>query len=140
MSVGDVKPGKASSFRRSQRVCVSVHVVILWREANNDLVSEQTKTLMVNADGALISLRTAVRINQLLTVRNTVTMEELPCRVADLSSVDKWGMTSVSVRFIEPAPRFWHIAFPPRDWTPRSPEAKSYARQSDPEPKTSNRN
>lgn len=140
MSVGDVKPAKASSFRRSQRVCVSVHVVILWREANNDLVSEQTKTLMVNADGALISLRTAVRINQLLTVRNTVTMKELSCRVVDLSSVDKLGMTSVGVRFIEPAPRFWHIAFPPRDWTPRSPEAKSYARQSDPEPKTSNRN
>jgi hypothetical protein len=135
-----VKPGKASSFRRSQRVCVSVHVVILWREANNDLVSKQTKTLMVNVDGALISLRTTLRINQLLTVRNTVIMEELPCRVVDLSSVDKWGMTSVSVRYIEPAPRFWHIAFPPRDWTPHSPEAKSYARQSDPGLKTSNRN
>jgi hypothetical protein len=139
VSVGDVEHGKASSFRRSQRVCVSVHVVILWREANNDLASEQTTTLMVNADGALISLRTTAGINQILTLRNSVTMEERSCRVVDLSSVDKLGMTSVGVKFIEPAPRFWHIAFPPLDWTPR-PEAKSYAQQSELGPKTSNRN
>jgi hypothetical protein len=140
VSASNVQPGKTSNLRRSQRVCVSVDVVVLWRKANNDQASEQAKTLMVNADGALIPLRSTVRIDQLLTLRNAMTMEELSCRVVDLSSVDKLGLRSVGVEFVEPAPRFWHIAFPPRDWTPRSPEAKSYKRQSDSGPKTTSRN
>jgi hypothetical protein len=100
--------------------------VVLWLQPNNKVASEATKTLIVNAHGALIPLRTTVNINQLLTLRNTTTNEELTCRVIDLSSADPSGMRSVGIEFIEPAPRFWHIAFPPADWSARSPEAKGY--------------
>jgi len=31
----------------------------------------------------------------------------------------------VGVEFLLPNPTFWHVAFPPRDWTPRHPDAKS---------------
>jgi len=31
----------------------------------------------------------------------------------------------VGVDFMLPNPMFWHVAFPPRDWTPRHPDAKS---------------
>jgi hypothetical protein len=34
------------------------------------------------------------------------------------------GKTEVGIEFLEPAPRFWHIAFPPEDWNLNSPEAK----------------
>jgi hypothetical protein len=29
------------------------------------------------------------------------------------------------VEFTLPNPMFWHVAFPPKDWTPRHPDAKS---------------
>jgi len=29
------------------------------------------------------------------------------------------------VEFLLPNPTFWHVAFPPKDWTPRHPDAKS---------------
>src|ERR1700730_17041331 len=139
VSAIDVQFGKASILRRSQRVCVSVDVVVLWRQRNDRSTSEKTKTLIVSAHGALIPLRTAVEINQVLTLRNAITNEDLACRVIDLSSLDQLGMRSVSVEFIQPATRFWHIAFPPPDWSARSPEAKGYKPQSDSHPKESDR-
>jgi hypothetical protein len=30
----------------------------------------------------------------------------------------------VGIEFLGPAPRLWRVAFPPEDWSPRSPEAK----------------
>jgi hypothetical protein len=39
------------------------------------------------------------------------------------------GATEISVEFESPSPRFWHIAFPPEDWTPKSPEAKRFEAQ-----------
>jgi hypothetical protein len=30
----------------------------------------------------------------------------------------------VRVQFVEPQPNFWHIAFPPDDWTPRHADSK----------------
>jgi len=32
----------------------------------------------------------------------------------------------VGIEFLEPSPRFWRIAFPPEDWSARSPEAKGF--------------
>jgi hypothetical protein len=34
----------------------------------------------------------------------------------------------VGVEFMLPNPIFWHVAFPPKDWTPRHPDAKSHAK------------
>jgi hypothetical protein len=45
---------KHREIRRSQRVCVSVEVEVLWGDANNLLASEKTKTLIVNSHGALV--------------------------------------------------------------------------------------
>jgi hypothetical protein len=121
----DVQVVKRTELRRSQRVCVSVDVVITWGGATSQLASEGTKTLIVNTHGALIALRRTVQLDDLLKVRNTKTHEEVSCRVVDLGATEK-GVTNVGIEFVEPAPRFWHIAFPPEDWTARSPEAKGY--------------
>jgi hypothetical protein len=121
----DVQVVKRTELRRSQRVCVSVEVVVTWGGATGKLASEETKTLIVNTHGALIALRSAVRLDDLLKLRNATTHEEIACRVIDLGATDK-GVTNVGIEFVEPAPRFWHIAFPPEDWTTRSPESKGY--------------
>lgn len=120
--------GRVHNVRRSQRVCVSVDVVVVGEGPDKKPVSEATRTLIVNAHGALILLDTKVAIGQLLTLKNLSTQEGLSCRVVGLGSSES-GRAEVGIEFIEPAPRFWRIAFPPVDWTPRSPEAKGRAPQ-----------
>jgi len=67
--------------RRSQRVIVKVSVMILAEGADNKPVSEETRTVTVNAHGAVILLGLKVSIGQLLTPRNSRTEEEVACRV-----------------------------------------------------------
>jgi hypothetical protein len=127
MNVNESPPGRTNSMRRSQRVCLSVDVEIRLQHAGEKAV-EQTKTLIVNAHGALLLLNTPVAIGDLLHMKNVKTQEELDCRVVDWSSGNA-GAPEVGVEFLTPARNFWHIAFPPGDWSPRGPESKIYGPQ-----------
>jgi hypothetical protein len=69
-------------------------------------------------------LALTVEIGQLLGIKNMQTMEELVCRVVHLGP-DHPGKREVGIEFELASPRFWRIAFPPSDWTPRSPDAKA---------------
>src|SRR5712664_3809805 len=109
--------------RRSQRVIVKVSVMILAEGADNKPVSEETRTVTVNAHGAMILLGLKVSIGEWLTLRNSRTGEEVACRVVYVSPHES-EKRQVGVDFMEPCPRFWRISFPPPDWTSRSPEAK----------------
>jgi len=116
-----MKPDDAQ--RRSQRVMLKASVVVLTQGADNKLISETTRTVTVNAHGAMILLGMKVSIGQLLTVRHAGTGEEASCRVVYLSP-HQAEKREVGVDFIKPSPGFWRISFPPPDWTNRSPEAK----------------
>lgn len=123
MNVADSLPAKASTLRRSQRVCLSVPVSVVREGLGTHQVSEETRTLIVSAHGALILLGLPVEAGQLLTMRHTKTLEELICRVVHVGP-DQAGKREIGVEFEKPAPRFWRIAFPPLDWSPRSVDAK----------------
>ena len=121
----DLPPGnKTSPLRRSQRVCLRLPIVVVRKGPGTNVASEETNTLVVNAHGALIQLALTVEIGQLLGIKNMQTMEELVCRVINLGA-EHPGKLEVGVEFEVPSPRFWRIAFPPSDWTPRSPDAKA---------------
>src|SRR6266436_5817686 len=45
------------------------------------------------------------------------------CVVTHVEPIED-GLTSVRVHFLEPHPEFWHITFPPDDWTPRHADSK----------------
>src|SRR5712675_300219 len=115
--------GDSDVQRRSQRVMLKVSVVVLAQGADNKRVSEETRTVTVNAHGAMILLGMKASIGQLLTLRNSRTGEEASCRVVYLSPHQS-EKREVGVDFMKPSPRFWRISFPPPDWTNRSPEAK----------------
>ncbi len=115
--------GDQNAQRRSQRVIVKVSVMVLAEGAENKPVSEETRTVTVNAHGAMILLGLKVSIGQLLTLRNSSTKEEIACRVVYVSPHES-EKRQVGVDFINPCPRFWRISFPPSDWSTRSPEAK----------------
>src|SRR5437773_8100075 len=65
--------------RRSQRVMVKVSVIVLAEGADKQSVSEETRTVTVNAHGAMILLGLKVSIVQLLSLRNSRTGEEIAC-------------------------------------------------------------
>jgi hypothetical protein len=124
MNPTDLQPtNKMLQLRRSQRVCLALPVVVLREGPGTNVASEETQTLIVNAHGALIQLALTVEVGQLLGMTNGQTMEQLVCRVVHLGP-DRTGKREVGVEFEAPSPRFWRIAFPPSDWSPRSPEAK----------------
>jgi len=115
--------GDQNAQRRTQRVIVKVSVMVLAEGAEDRPVSEETRTVTVNAHGAMILLGLKVSIGQLLTLRNSSTREEIACRVVYVSPHES-EKRQVGVDFMEPCPRFWRISFPPSDWSTRSPEAK----------------
>jgi PilZ domain len=124
MSSPEPQPNKVSNLRRSQRVCLSVPVLVLKGGPGKGQSPEETRTLIVSAHGALIVLHLPVQTGDLLTIKHTKTEEELVCRVVHLGP-DQSGKREVGVEFEHPSPRFWRIAFPPADWSPRNADAKA---------------
>jgi hypothetical protein len=106
--------------RRSQRLVLSVPIVAYRSQKLGLAFSEGTRTLVVSAHGALISLTAKVAVDQTLLWKNALTGEELECRVV-FTQKKPMGLTEVGLEFRHPAPGFWHIAFPPIDWTPAGP-------------------
>jgi hypothetical protein len=125
MSTPNIRPTQATNQRRSQRILLAVPVRVSGKRANGTPFVEHTKTLIVNAHGALLQLEEPVREGQALSVRNVITGEETPCKVVDLSTGTD-GAAEIGVEFAEPNPRFWRVSFPPTDWSARSPEAKRF--------------
>jgi hypothetical protein len=101
--------------RRSQRLALSVPVVAYRSQKLGLPFSEGTRTLMVSAHGALISLTAKVFANQRLILKHALSGEEQECRVV-FAQKKSMGATEVGIEFQQPAPNFWHIAFPPSDW------------------------
>jgi hypothetical protein len=115
---------KYTNQRRSQRVMLAVKILVGGDRLNGKKFSEETQTSVVNAHGALILLGEKVTLGQSLTIRNVKSNEELLAEVVDVGAVPD-EKSEVGIEFLEPSPRFWRIAFPPGDWSPRNPEAKS---------------
>ena len=95
---------------------------------------EESFTIAISAEGGLLRLRKSVRKGQRLSLFQAKTGQQEFCIVATCEPVDG-GFSSVRVRFLEPNPEFWHITFPPDDWTPHHPDSKfnrrSHAQKSD---------
>ena len=70
-----------SPERRSQCVLLKAPVVILTRGADNKTMFEETQTITVNIHGAMIVSRLKFEARQIITLRNSRTGEEAPCRV-----------------------------------------------------------
>jgi hypothetical protein len=126
-SVPPPNSGDNNAQRRSQRVIAKVSVAVLGQGPDNKPISEETRTVTVNAHGAMILLGLRVSIGQAITLRNSRTGEEVACRVVYVSP-HQAEKTQIGVDFMEPCPRFWRMSFPPADWTTQSPEAKGNTR------------
>jgi len=81
----------------------------------------------VNAHGGVVLLKEAVRQGQRLRVMNQNTGEETACVTVD-TNAGSYEPREVGIEFVAAAPRFWRVAFPPTDWSARSPEAKRFGK------------
>jgi hypothetical protein len=102
--------------RRSRRIDLNVSVVVHRPQSEGPQFHESTKTLVVNAHGALVALKSMVAPRQRLFLQNTASGEQQECRVVHVNH-ELTGPPTVAVEFTKPAPSFWRVAFPPADWS-----------------------
>jgi hypothetical protein len=102
--------------RRSMRVMLSVTVIVRGKNPDGKtFFDEETKTLVVNAHGALIHLRSEVVADQKITMTHKGTQQTESCRIVYVGRM-QGGKAQVGIEFDKPAPKFWGISFPPEDW------------------------
>ena len=106
----------AANSRRSQRVVIQIRVTVIRSGDADFAMSEDTNTLIVNSHGALVALAMNVHPGETLTLRNLMTREEQPIRVVHLGKKPA-SKREVAIEFINAVAHFWHIDFPPADWT-----------------------
>jgi hypothetical protein len=117
-------PSIPGARRRSQRVLMQVGVRVRGKDAQGKDFEETTESLAINAHGALILLSARVTSGSVVQMRHNKTEEEQECHVAFLGPV-RSGKAEIGLEFTAPRPTFWRVAFPPEDWTPKSPEART---------------
>jgi hypothetical protein len=110
--------------RRSQRILMQVPIRVRGKDAQGKDFEEYTETLAINAHGALVLLNARVTSGSIVQLRHNKTEEEQECHVAFLGPV-RSGRAEIGVEFSVPRPAFWRVAFPPVDWSPKSPEART---------------
>jgi hypothetical protein len=110
------QPKPWAQKRRSQRIALSVPVLAYRRPNEGPRFFEGTRTLVVGAHGALIGLAAKVGPDQRLVLQHSLSGEEQECRIV-FTNEKPTGLRDVGLEFLQPAPNFWHIAFPPADWT-----------------------
>lgn len=101
--------------RRSMRVLLSVPISVSGKNASGQDFSEETRTLVVNAHGALISLAAPLIADQRIQVSNKATKQSLSCRIVYVGAVQA-GKAQMGIEFEKPSSSFWQIDFPPEDW------------------------
>jgi hypothetical protein len=92
-----------------------IPVEILGQQVSGKMFRQETRTLVVSAHGALLTLRMTSQIKPSILMIHKKTRAEVQCRVISLKESEP-GKWELGLEFVTPQPRFWGIAFPPEDW------------------------
>ena len=103
---------------------MQVPIRIHGNDAQGKKFEEETATLAINAHGALVMMQARVTSGSKVQVQHNLTKEEQECHVAFLGPV-RSGKAEVGLEFSDARPSFWRVAFPPEDWSPKHPEART---------------
>ena len=97
------------------RVLFSAPIHVSGKDSKNRDFDEDTRTLVVNAHGALISLGADVVPGQHITLSNRATRQSRLCRIVNVRAGTS-QKTPLGIEFLTPSPAFWQLDFPPDDW------------------------
>jgi hypothetical protein len=111
--------GQARQFsnRRSIRVVMDFPVTVFGQNLDGKIFEEKTKTVTVNAHGALVVLKTDIDPQVSAIMGNTKTRTEVQCRIVYRKEIAK-DQFEIGLEFASPHPKFWPMNFPPEDWNP----------------------
>lgn len=98
--------------RRTERVLIQIPIEVKGKDAEGKPFSEKSRTIVINRNGARISLRTSLRPEHRITITNLQNQLSCPFRVVSrieksISLEPEWG-----VECLEPEVNFWAIWFP----------------------------
>ena len=124
MAQSPITPSNSGARRRSQRVLMQIPLRLRGVDAQGQNFEEFTETLAINAHGALVLLSARVTSGSVVQLRHVKTEEEQECHVVFLGPV-RSGRAEVGLEFTVPRPAFWRVAFPPEDWSPKHPDART---------------
>jgi len=110
-------PPSGAERRRSERVFLQIDIYVQGVTTDGRAYRDKSRTLAVNAHGALIHLAEDVHPEDVITLTNAFTQEQQQCRVVYAKPMSG-NVRAVGVEFLKPAPKFWGIDFPPADWKP----------------------
>ena len=119
-----ITTSSSGARRRSQRVLMHVGLRLRGVDTQGQNFEEFTETLAINAHGALVLLAARVTSGSVIQMRHNMTEEEQECHVVFLGPV-RGGKAELGLEFTTPRPTFWRVAFPPEDWSPKSPESRT---------------
>jgi hypothetical protein len=103
LSTNQIRSQAFAQQRRSQRILLSVPILVSGQHPNGSAFSERTKTLVVNAHGALIQLRVPVLTGEGMRIKNLATNEELACTVVDINP-GSTEIPEIGIAFAKPCP------------------------------------
>jgi hypothetical protein len=106
-----------SDKRRSMRVVIEIPVSVFGQNLDGKIFEEKTRTVTVNAHGALVFLEAVIDPQKSVLLTNTKTRMEVRCRIAYRKEI-KTGRFEIGLEFTDSLPRFWGINFPPENWDP----------------------
>lgn len=112
-------PGMA----RSQRILARVLLVVTGELNEGKPFQEQGATTAIYADGAILQLKNRVQKGQKLNLLLESTGQREACTVVQVETL-AGRRVSARVQFSGPRPEFWHVTFPPVDWTRSHPDSK----------------
>ena len=96
--------------RRGSRLTLDIPVEVYGLARDGRIFREETRTRVVSAHGALISLAAEVALEQMIVVVCKRNREEMHCRVVN-QSVEN-GEAHIGVAFEISSPKFWGVSFP----------------------------
>jgi hypothetical protein len=103
---------------------MQVAVRIRGTDAHGRKFEEEASTLAINAHGALVLLQARLTSGSAVLMQHKQTQEEQECHVVFLGPV-RGGQGEIGLEFSEARPTFWRVTFPPQDWSPKHPEART---------------
>jgi hypothetical protein len=104
-------------YPQCHRLSLGIPITIRGLISRDETLTEDTWTLTVLPNGAIINLAAIVAPDEELILVNNKTGEQVGCRVVAMTNADG-SRRNVEIEFKQPAPRFWRITFPPADWSP----------------------
>ena len=105
--------------RRSERVMLQVAITVLAETPERTPVREETQTLVVNAHGGLLKLKTELYLGQPLTLMNPKSGKQEKGHVVRIEQPSP-EYFATAFEFDRPSPNFWPVVFPPQDWGVKS--------------------